>query len=134
MDYVMTTWVNQEAKFPAHLWNHCQNYSHRTTNHLEGWHHRLKRLVGKPHPNLYEMIQFIKLEQDMFELKVNSLDAGNAPKRSAKKYIDLNNKIMRLTYHYLADQSSTVTRVSFMKAIGFALHLSSDDRHDNQNE
>ena len=35
----------------------------RTNNNVEGWHSRLKKVVGKPHPNLYEIIDVFKREE-----------------------------------------------------------------------
>ena len=45
------------------MWNVYQSDSFKTNNHLEGWHNRLKRLVGKAHPNVYEFVEVIQKEQ-----------------------------------------------------------------------
>ena len=33
-----------------------------TNNYVEGWHSRLKKVVVKPHPNIFELIEVIKNE------------------------------------------------------------------------
>ena len=35
----------------------------RTNNRVEVWHTRLKKVVGKAHPNLFEIIEVMKKEQ-----------------------------------------------------------------------
>jgi hypothetical protein len=38
LDYVTDTWVDSaNALFPMHTWNHFNNLSMRTNNHLESW-------------------------------------------------------------------------------------------------
>ena len=34
----------------------------RTNNHVEGWHSRLKKVVGKAHPNIFEIVEVFKKE------------------------------------------------------------------------
>ena len=35
-------------------WNVFEGGSTRTNNHVEGWHNRLKKVVGKAHPNVLD--------------------------------------------------------------------------------
>ena len=35
----------------------------RTNNHVEGWHNKLNSFLGKRHPNIYQLMEFIKNEQ-----------------------------------------------------------------------
>ena len=50
---------------------------------MEGWHSRLKKVVGKPHPNLYEIIDVFKREEASTKVKLQILQAGakQAPRR-----------------------------------------------------
>lgn len=43
-DYVTSYWVEGDCS----LWNHYTPDGPRTTNHLEGWHNKLKKLVNPP--------------------------------------------------------------------------------------
>ncbi len=58
VDYFDRTWVN--GQFHFHQWNYFDIAGPHTSNHVEGWHSRLKKVVGKPHPNIYESIDVIK--------------------------------------------------------------------------
>ena len=50
VEYFDSTWV-------INKWNYFDFDGPRTNNHVEGWHSRLKKVVGKPHPNTFELIQ-----------------------------------------------------------------------------
>ena len=39
-----------------------------TNNHVEGWHSRLKKVVGKVHPNIFEIVEAFKKEQASTEV------------------------------------------------------------------
>ena len=47
-DYVTTYWVETRR----HLWNHYLIQGPRTTNHLEGWHSKIKKQIQHAHPNI----------------------------------------------------------------------------------
>ena len=44
------------------VWNIFESGSVRTNNHVEGWHSRLKKVVGKAHPNIFEIVEVFKKE------------------------------------------------------------------------
>ena len=48
----------------------------RTNNHVEGWHSQLKQIVGKPHPNIFEIIHVIREEQATTEMKLEQYAVG----------------------------------------------------------
>jgi hypothetical protein len=45
------------AEINRHLWNHYQTEGPRTTNHLEGWHSKLKKHLQHPHHNIFNLIK-----------------------------------------------------------------------------
>ena len=47
-DYVTTYWLETRR----HLWNHYLIQGPRTTNHLEGWHSKIKKQIQHAHPNI----------------------------------------------------------------------------------
>ena len=49
--YYEETWLVGNYRLP--LWNVFQSSSVRTNNHIEGWHYRLKKVVRKAHPNVF---------------------------------------------------------------------------------
>lgn len=58
-DYVTSYWVEVNRN----LWNNYATKGSRTTNHLEGWHGKLKKVVKTPHPNIYSIIQLLKMKK-----------------------------------------------------------------------
>ncbi len=78
-DYFLNNWMENDNRFPCSMWNNYQNYITRTINHLERWHHCLKKLCGNPNKNILEFIRILKSEQQKFENKIVIVDAGNSP-------------------------------------------------------
>ena len=72
-------WRCQQHK----IWNYFDFQGPCTNNNVEGWHSRLKKVVGKPHPNLYEIIDVFKREEASTKVKLQILQAGaqQAPRR-----------------------------------------------------
>ena len=52
VSYFDSTWMN--GQFKRDQWNYFNFEGPRTNNHVEGWHSRLKKVVGKSHPNIYK--------------------------------------------------------------------------------
>ena len=77
VDYFGSTWIS--GNFPPALWNISEIGDCHTNNNLEGWHSKLKKIVGKAHPNVFEIVWTFKLEQAAVELSVAQLQAGVHP-------------------------------------------------------
>ena len=58
------------------MWNYHNTEGARTNNHAEGWHAKINRVTGKPHPNIFEVIELFKGEQASVEVKIAQLEAG----------------------------------------------------------
>ena len=43
---------------------------------VEGWHSRLKKVVGMPHPNIFELIEVIKKEEATTRMKMSLYESG----------------------------------------------------------
>ena len=71
------------GQFKHHQWNYFNFEGPCTNNHVEGRHSRLKKVVGKPHPNIYEIIDVFKREEVSIKMKIQMLEAGaqQAPTR-----------------------------------------------------
>ena len=69
--YYETTWL--VGSYPLPLWNVFESGSTRTNNHTEGWHNRLKKVVGKAHPNVFEIVETFKKEQASTEVSTAQL-------------------------------------------------------------
>ena len=42
-DYMLETWIDDDALFPSELWNHYANTEERVNNNNEGYNHRFAR-------------------------------------------------------------------------------------------
>jgi hypothetical protein len=67
-DYVTDKWVEGDRS----LWNHYGTEGQRTTNNIEGWHSKLKKMTQHAHRNIYTLIQPFKDIQNGIEIAIES--------------------------------------------------------------
>ena len=67
-------------------WNHYSTVGPRTTNHIEGWHHKLNNQLHKAHPNLYIIIELLQKTQASNEIRLIQYAAGGKRKTRKLKY------------------------------------------------
>ncbi|XP_067648895.1 uncharacterized protein [Haliotis asinina] len=77
------TMCTASTVFCDEIWNHFENQGHRTNNHLEGWHNKIKKLLKKSHPNIFEVIQLFQLEQSLTEVTI--LRLSHQPKEPSRR-------------------------------------------------
>lgn len=104
-DYVTETWI--EGPFDQVMWNHFRTSGPRTTNHLEGWHNKLNRLIQKAHPNVFQFLSVIQTEQAANEIKMLQLEGGIAPPQKRRKYRNVDHRLSTLK-EQLTDGRKTV--------------------------
>jgi hypothetical protein len=77
-NYVDRTWMDQDAmRYNRVIWNQYDRLQEsRTINALEGWHHKLNTYVGKAHPNIFELILFLKKEECYQRTELLRLEAA----------------------------------------------------------
>lgn len=73
----------------------CAGQRHRTTNSLEGWHHRINVLIPK-RPSLYYFIHKIRKEAKHFDIKIKNSLFESQRKNRKNKYIQFDKKYSRL--------------------------------------
>ena len=58
-----------------------------TNELLTGWHSRLKKVVGKPHPNIFELIEVIKKKEATTKMKMQMYEkeATQATRRKTRE-------------------------------------------------
>ena len=54
---------------------------------MEGWHSRLKKIVGKSHPKIFEIIDVMRKEQATMEMKFNQFEAGAMQPSRKRRYV-----------------------------------------------
>ena len=55
------------GNYPPDTWNVYDLEDCMTNNHIEGWHSKMRKAVGKAHPNVYELVQIFKTEHAAVE-------------------------------------------------------------------
>lgn len=80
---------------------------HRTNNDVESWHNRFNKLVGKSHPNLYELIDDFKKEQILGEKALNELSVGMKLSYPSQLVRQKNERINQLLMQYQSKMIST---------------------------
>ena len=61
---------------PGSVTNSDSQLRWANNNHVEGWHSQLKRIVGKPHPNVFKIVDVMKKEQATTEMNLEQFAAG----------------------------------------------------------
>jgi len=120
-DYMVTTWVDDDARFPIALWNHFHTTGPRTNNNLEGFHHKLNRTLPHRHPNVYRFIEMIKMIEKTEAAKQRQIDLGAALPPRKRVYRECENRLSRLREHL---NSGHKTHMEFLDAAGHLLKLS----------
>ncbi|CAK9296435.1 unnamed protein product [Gordionus sp. m RMFG-2023] len=69
MEYMDTTWLGLNAIFPHGIWTRYKVDGPRTNNHLEGFHHALKRKTAHAHPNVINILTTSKLSRSIMDLE-----------------------------------------------------------------
>ena len=80
-DYVTEQWVEGDKA----MWNHFDNAGPRTTNHVEGWHHKINTLLKHSHPNIYVILELFRKEQATNEVKI--IQHANGGKQRPRKRV-----------------------------------------------
>ena len=98
--YFTDAWMDENCLFPRVLWNYYSFDSPRTTNGLEGWHHRLNSNIGVINPNLYVVIEELKEDYafNMATLKQLENNTNKLPRK--KQFIFRNQRTMELITRY----------------------------------
>ena len=87
--------------FEPALWNvHTRNNDTRTNNHVEAFHHKCNKAVGRAHPSIWLFIRKLKDEQQMAENTASAADRGEPKPKKRKKWRELYKRIRLLKSEY----------------------------------
>ncbi|RNA32908.1 Ragulator complex LAMTOR3, partial [Brachionus plicatilis] len=81
LDYFEKQWIK---KISPKVWNHFDSVT-RTNNKVEGYHSAINKLVRVAHPNLFDIIDFIKSQQVSTYLNYLRLKQGTFTKKQSKE-------------------------------------------------
>jgi len=71
-DYILANFIENDSRYPPHLWGEPPSNDPRTTNGPESYHRHLKDQFYNPHPSIYNFIEVIKEHQAEVYLKIQS--------------------------------------------------------------
>jgi len=128
LDYAYATWVSDDSRFNREIWNHFENDSPRTNNHLEGWHSGLNRKFNRARPSIFKFVDVLKKIQNNQEGIIERMKAGKRCARINNKYIQINKSIINFTIEY---QNGQMTALQLIDLSGSLLHLQSHPTHDD---
>lgn len=115
-DYVTTQWVESDQQ----IWNHFDHDESRTTNHLEGWHSKIKKQIQQAHPNIYTFITHLKQIQSANEVNIIQIRAGGLPTRKRRKYRNIDNRLQLLKQRL---RNGEITVINYADAASQLIHL-----------
>lgn len=113
--YFVKTWLQNDSIFPRRLWNHYKNFGARTTNHIEGWHQGLNRIVKKSHVNLFELITHLKNQEAVLKADILVLRMGQKPPPISKKYMTLNTRLINFVEELEANR---ISLIEYVRGVG----------------
>ncbi|XP_048238825.1 uncharacterized protein LOC125372533 [Haliotis rufescens] len=119
-DYIVRTWVDDDARFSMRMWNHFETDGPRTNNNLEGFHSRLNYLLPHVHPNIYRFIEVIQKVEFSERTKVMQLNFGAAPRCRKRIYRETENCLVRLKDQL---QQGDKSAIEYLDACGHLLRL-----------
>lgn len=119
LDYMVTTWVDNDARFHRDIWNHYAEDADRTTNAAESSHHRINTACGKHRLNIHAYCRQIMTEIINSERRIVQLEQGfpAPPKKRVTQTIQ-----NRLTLYRTEYVNGTRTLRQFLDAASFQLH------------
>jgi len=116
-DYVTESWVEGQQ---LDLWNHYNNDGPRTTNTVEGWHSKVKKLCKSAHPNVYTFVNMFQSIQAANEAKIIQLEAGGKPPAKRRKYVRINIQLRQLKERF---HNNEIDLIHYADAASHLLHL-----------
>jgi len=110
-DYLVDTYIGEDATFPPYLWTSCIISGERTTNACESFHSAFGKYFYSPHPNIFVFYEVLKMIQLQSYIKMNSVKKENKNKKqktivedNISKYLngnlDMFEFVQRISYHY----------------------------------
>ncbi|CAK9292349.1 unnamed protein product [Gordionus sp. m RMFG-2023] len=131
IEYMDHTWLGETALFPHTIWTRYHVDGPRTNNHLEGFHHALKRKTSSAHPNVYVLKKILIENQNSNDIKLLQIHNGSIVRRANLTYERLNHKIDNLTSMY---DRVILNLFSFLDNISFLVNFQSNNIYSSYSD
>ena len=112
-EYILTNYVEDDAKFPPHLWAAHTSSLERTTNVCESFHSRFNNSFYHHHPDLFLFVHTLIEHQTDTYITIQTLDK---PKLVRNTYAASKAHIDKLISEYDNDK---LDLIQFMKRAGY---------------
>ena len=113
-DYILANFIENDSRYPLHLWAEPPLNEPRTTNGPESYHRHLKNQFYNPHSNIFNFIEVLIQHQAEVYLKIQS-NGRKITKRNSK--VNSNIKTWNL---YI---EKTISRLDYLKTVGFKFQI-----------
>ncbi|KAF0773515.1 Uncharacterized protein FWK35_00016572 [Aphis craccivora] len=113
-DYILANFIENDSRYPPHLWADPPSNEPRTTNGPESYHRHLKNQFYNPHPSIYNFIEVIKEHQAEVYLKIQS---------SGRKTTNRKSKVIFNTKTWTLYAEKKISRLEYLKTIDNNLDL-----------
>lgn len=107
-DYILNTYILDDATFPPNIWSAFAATTVRTTNSCESYHSRLNRRFYSPHPNIFNFIDELLEVQSETQIKLRS--TNQKKKSTLDKEQNLREQMTKYANNY-------ITRFEFIKSV-----------------
>nr|CAD2180155.1 unnamed protein product [Meloidogyne enterolobii]CAD2191220.1 unnamed protein product [Meloidogyne enterolobii] len=107
--------------FPIALWNvHTRTIQniHRTNNYSEACNRKIKRALGMSHPSLWLFLHSLKKFLALVDTDIELHVAGHEPPRKRAKYMECDDRILRICNNYDLD-----TVLDFLRGISHNFNI-----------
>ncbi|VDI32966.1 Hypothetical predicted protein [Mytilus galloprovincialis] len=92
----------------------------RTTNNLERWHSKIKKIVQTPHPNIYKLIELLQCQEAVSRCPMLQYAAGGKRINRRRKYREIETRLGNLKQRHA---NREMTTVQFADSASYLLHL-----------
>ena len=100
LKYFYDNFIKLNCRFNFRLWSHYQSVTPRSTNHVEGWHNKLNRMVGVSHPNIWVLLSILIKIQFESKVSLHQQQSGLNTIEVKRKEVRRRNRIEELITKY----------------------------------
>jgi len=118
-DYMLSTWIDDDATFHMDIWNHFKNCDTRVNNNNEGYNHRFTRRSGCiPHPNIWSFCEILQREEYLLvQVRYARLVCGESKSRGRlKRDLERDNVLLKAKNLFLQSDRQHDALVDLLQA------------------
>ena len=90
----------------------------RTTHFLEGWHRCISSILGQAHPNIWNLLEFLKGEQSNTELRKQALLRGESLSKKSSKAVSRKKRLQKIVPKFQMRTNNGHTCMDYPGGVG----------------